>query len=342
MKAYEQTDDHITASYEMEYAWNELRPQFTNIGLGMPNNSALTGSFNISFTGPGADQPIMAYMGDITRTNKDWGGPVTLGIRGAHNDPTNSDNMVTARNTDGVFAGEELFYAWAVPTNERLAKSSEWSAIGSATSFSSGNADSEIAFRFLDTGDSITRLKSFSYNGRHIGISDDNRGADIGSWILFPSFKIPLLIDSIGVETLTVRVSPYSFFNTSLTAPRSNSVNLEGTMNGLEEIHLLQAACLFTENGRLVQRIYGKSISDFTDKVLAVNVLGTYFVFDDVRRLLTVYIAARGNSRSVVPHDANSNYLALRLPDFVPGNFIASADMGFRILVESVTWRIRN
>ena len=341
-KTFGQADDQTSASYEMEYVWKELSPQFTNIGLCMPNNSALSGSFNISFTGPATDQPIMAYMGDYTRADREWGCPVTVGKKGAHIAPTDSANMVRAKNSDGVYAGEELFYAWAVPTNERLSKTSDWATtIGSATSFSSNQISADITFKFYDGVDSVQKLANFTYNGRRIGISTTKRGANVSSWILLPSFKIPLLIDAIDTETVTVRISPYSYFDDSHT-PRVDKVNFEGIMNGLEEVHLLQAACLFTENRRLIQRIYGNSINEFTDKVLGVNILGTYFVFDDERRLLTMYIAGSGNSPSAMPHSFNVDYLASRLPSFVPYNFIASDDQGFRIIVESITWRIRN
>lgn len=49
--AFTQTDDQIAARSEIEFALNELRPQFTNIGLGMPNNRADKDSFKNGFAG---------------------------------------------------------------------------------------------------------------------------------------------------------------------------------------------------------------------------------------------------------------------------------------------------
>ena len=341
INSYNQADDHVNAAREVEFAMITLRPQFTNIGLGMPNNTGGTGSFNISFTGPTGSQPVMAYMGDITWSNKSWGGPVTLGRIGAHNDITNQSLLVSTPITGTrIFAGEELFYVWAVPTKVRLQRGSEWS--NNVNVFSSEGTNPPIEFKFIESGD-VRKLVDFEYDyGRRIGVSETNRGANVRSWIVFPSFRIPLLIEESGGidqfnDTLTVRVSPYSY------DPLAADYAFQGSLHGYEEVHLVQAASIFANEGNLIQRIYeNASSTGYFDRVLATNVFGVYFVYDDERRILTMYTVACGNSYAGVSSAYNTAYLKSNLPDHVPDEFINNADRGYRILVERMTWRIRN
>jgi type II secretory pathway pseudopilin PulG len=352
--SYRQSDDLVTAAQEIELAMAALRPQFTNIGLGMPDNSQKNGSFNISFTGPNnTHQPIMAYMGDITRDNRDWGGPVTLGNGNAHNDVKVATNFIQDRinnNNDEVFAGRELFYTWAVPTGMRVHRSSEWPGNNDRTWFTSDPSEPVINFMMLNDGD-VGRLVDFTHDyGRKIGIVSEDRGANIRSWFLFPSFGIPLLVDEydfvtnpidISQNTIRARVSPYSVTNHPFGV--SNDLRLGGSIYGLEEVHLVQTACIFSDGKDLIQRIYGNTIRNHTDRVLATNVLGVYFVFNDERKILTMYTIARGNSRSEVSQAYNREYLRSKFPSYVNTNdLVPAADMGYRMLVESMTWRIIN
>jgi len=342
LSSYSQTEDQVNAAREVEFAMNALRPQFTNIGLGMPNNSAGTGSFNISFTGPAYNpQPVMAYMGDRTWVDRSWGGPVTLGMNGAHNDITNQALLARTPVAGArVFAGEELFYAWSVPTNIRLQRGSEWN---NGTRIFSSESTDPISFTFLESGD-VRRLADFEYNfGRRIGVSNANRGASVRSWIVFPSFRVPLLIEEDGMyegidqysDIIRARVSPYS------SDPYGGNYTFEGSLQGYEEVHLVQAACIFVHEGILYQRIY-EDITNYTDNILASNVLGVYFTFDDERRILTMYTVAYGNTHAGISSPYNVEYMKSQLPDHVPISFIDNANRGYRILVESMTWRIRN
>ena len=350
LNSYRQSDDYITAAEEVEYAMAALRSQITNIGLGMPNNASGSGSFNISFTGPFGDQPIMAYMGDINRgANRNWGGPITLGEKYARDymgDPSAS-HLSTAHNPSaGVYTGRELFYAWAVPTGVRLKKGSEWNP-GGAPLFSSDNAN-PIELMLLDNGD-VEKLVKFTYDfGRSIGISNSKRGANIGSWILFPSFKVPLLIEedtpankAIDENNNIIRVRPAPYAGTH---PTAYNARMEGNLYGYEEVHLLQVACIYSNGDKLIQRIYGEDVNTYTERILANNIISAYFIFDDDRRILTMYTIARGNSRSEVSPAYNQVYLRSKLPSYIQidDNLVSSLDMGCRILVESLTWRIRN
>ena len=339
--SYSQAEDHVNAAREVEFAMNTLRPQFSNIGLGMPNNSASTGSFNISFTGPIGSNPVMAYMGDRTWSNRSWGGPVTLGVKGAHTDITNPSFLSnTPEPGTRAFAGEELFYVWSVPTRIRLQRGSDWN--NGKRVFSSESTE-PISFKFLESGD-VRKLVDYVYDyGRRIGVTNSNRGANVRSWIVFPSFRVPLLIEEDGTyygidqtnDIIRASVSPYSY--DSLAA----DYTFEGSLQGYEEVHLVQAACIYAENGNLIQRIY-EDVTNFTDIVLATNVLGVYFVFDDDRRILTMYTVACGNTYAGIASAYNREYLMSKLPSHVPISFIDNADRGYRILVESMTWRIRN
>lgn len=345
--SYRQTEDYIIAAEEVEYAMATLRPQFTNIGLGMPNNSEGEGYFPIMFTGPEGNHPIMGYMGARSiLIPKDWGGPVTLGKGDAHNNITNNDSayFVTERNNSGVFEGRELFYAWAVPTGVRINKQVQ-------KYFCSENKDNDSPtreFELLEPGDA-QRLRDFNVDlGRVIGLSNQNRGGNIRSWFLFPSFKIPLLLDDgySVVDTtnnkIFASVSPY--IGDHPIVADSGDTKFEGNLFGFEEVHLVQAACIFSNGDELIQRIYGEGIDSYMDITLATNVLGVYFVFDDERRILTMYTVTRGNNHGESTEVYNRAYLRTKLPDYAPDDFIISVNRNndYRILVENMTWRIRN
>lgn len=360
-----QVDDYISARGEIEGAWLHLAPQFTNAGLGMPNNRSGLDSFAAAFTGPGTQQPIMAQMGDPTRKDRTWGGPITLGRRGARDGTTsNSPNAlkVTRTLTDAqwgqVFVGEELFYAWSKPTGIRIAAEDASGSGLLPVKTLSGNYTSSLSreglpdtynpmtLHMLLPGD-IQRLTDFSDNGRAIGISNQARGANLRSWIVFPALRVPMLIfgnaGSIGTatETLQVQLAPYSY-NDHGTGVKAE---LRGTLNGLDEVHLVQAACLFVDHSQhaLVQRLYGASPADFQDRVLARNIAAIALIFNPTARLFTMHIAARGNIVETVQDrqiEAPAKWSALVARNLAPA--LSSDDLRHRILVESMTWRIKN
>ncbi|MDR1874799.1 MAG: type II secretion system GspH family protein, partial [Synergistaceae bacterium] len=115
---YWQDEDYIEARSNIERIFQFLTPEITNVGLGMPNNRSRTGSFTAAFEGQGSNDPIMAQMGDPTRADGTWGGPITLA-----SDPNDytSAGKVTALVSDpdhgrNVYVGPVLYYTWAVPT----------------------------------------------------------------------------------------------------------------------------------------------------------------------------------------------------------------------------------
>jgi hypothetical protein len=114
---------------------------------------------------------------------------------------------------------------------------------------------------------------------------------------------------------------------------------LTGTLTELDEIHLVQAARLYRNtNGELIRIIFGSdyaaSATNAADH-LAYGIVGLQFTYNPVSRLLTMYIAARGGEKKTVPSGRPPAW-----PSWLPP--ISSDDLRYRVLVKSLTWRIRN
>lgn len=344
LSSFRHNDDYVTARYEIGFAFDALKPQFANIGLGMPNNAAQRGSFSSSFaSSAGNTGSIMSYMG---AKNQDWGGPVTVAKKGAHSAGISnlSNNFVKMTvkdsNNADVYVGNELFYSWAVPTGEKIASSTE---IGEVE-----NDEKHIEMKLVnhDTSDggAVSRLVNFQYDGRNIGISNTNRNTSSRAWFVLPSFRVPFLIEEdVGGDNaidnienkLKVQVSPFS--------KALYGISLGGSLNAYDEIHLVQTACIFAENGVLKQRIYDTP-SVYTDKVIASNIIDVCFTFEPAKRILNMYIAARGNSRGDMSNSEIAKTADTYWPSFqsAPPLNLSSEDAGSRVLIESLTWRIKN
>jgi hypothetical protein len=126
-------------------------------------------------------------------------------------------------------------------------------------------------------------------------------------------------------ETLLARVAPGSV------------KDVKGTLMGLDEIHLIQAARLFRNNDNELVRVVFDTPSSFTSDVLAHNVVGLHFSYNPDSRLLTMYMAAGGTELDGVGHirEQPKNW-----PSWLPP--INSDDLRRRIVTKSLTWRIRN
>jgi hypothetical protein len=118
-----------------------------------------------------------------------------------------------------------------------------------------------------------------------------------------------------------------------LVAP-TNELNVEGAIKELVEIHMIQAARLFRENNELVQVVF--TGTGTTREVLARNVVGLQFAFDPESRLLTMYVAARGQE----PNPVGVQNQPFAWPDWLGP--IDTGDARFRVVVKNLTWRIRN
>jgi prepilin-type N-terminal cleavage/methylation domain-containing protein len=321
-----QLDDYASANMEMEFAFQKLGREFTMIGLGMPNNRGGQGSFAAAFAYP-KNPPIMALMGAADSL---WGGPVTITaskpdsakydaatLNGAGNRLTN------ARFVPGgeAYVGPELYYAWGVPTGVKARYASERRERGEEVEVrlvSSPTSDSAVVF-----------LQNFHYDGRKIGLQASALpGRDLATWFVFPTLKVPLLLNAISGDALMATLAPEA------------SRNMQGMLMGLDEVHLVQAARLYRNaRNELVQVVFGADYADAstsTHNVLAHNIVGLQFSYNPVSSVLTMYTASRGNEKENSARTAQPSGWPSWLPPITPEN------LSYRISTKSVTWRIRN
>ncbi|MDR1979617.1 MAG: type II secretion system GspH family protein [Synergistaceae bacterium] len=332
--SYYQMDDYTSAESEMEYAVQRLSRDFALIGLGMPNNRNGEGSFASTFS-LSSNAPVMAFLGSTTDTT--WGGPVT--VANATPESVSVYNATTITKPDllespdrfgpggAAYVGPELYYAWAVPTGvkARFRKPNDEVKVEK-------NDEVQIFQLFAPEGTGKNYLENFRYDG----ISGDfflSAGSNsVRNWLLFPTLRLPMLAESWdvsgGEDVLTTRVAP---------VPPESVIGVTGTLMGLDEIHLIQAARLFrNDQNELVRVVFDTESSSVSD-VLAHNVVGLYFTYNPVSRLLTMYIAARGMEADGTGHGQGQPQT---WPSWLPP--IASSDLRYRILTKNLTWRIRN
>jgi prepilin-type N-terminal cleavage/methylation domain-containing protein len=338
---FSQTEDYTSAHQEIEHALHLLGGQITNAGLAMPNNKMLVGSFASAFDST-ATPPVMALMG---AHNEDWGGPVTLatGLALGGSDFVKSKS-VTLPGGEEAYGGTVLYYAWSIPTGIHIRGvhdplNASKSLIGEDIEKNMG-----VKFQLNDTAD-MTKLETFTYEGRQVGLSmQDSPNASLAStrrWITFPTLRVPFWVS--GWNKNGTNMGNGSITNNSITtsmAPGS-AVEFRRIFANYEEIHLVQACRLYLDNGTLVQEFFDTGYASDTNRVrvdLASGIAELYFTFNPVRRLLTMYIAARGSDPLPIGTSA-VNLLAW--PNYIPAT-IASADLRYRLLMNTVTWRIRN
>lgn len=326
-----QTEDYAYGRQEIENAFQIIGRDITNAGLGMPNNRSERGTFTAAFRGRSGNNPPLALWGAPDAPNA-WGGPVILGNRNNNPDgnpltPTNVQVMTTTDvDSEDVYIGPELYFAWAVPTGVRV-NDQETGLVSS---------DTTVTFQLLQPAD-MTRLVDFSYDRRAAGIlpaGSPTADGNLRAWILFPSFRIPMLITArdVGANTITVEVAPES--STRPTDP----LFMRAFLGGYEEVHVPQACRIFVRDDELRQQFY-ESNSNTSTRVLARGIAGVFFKYNPKMRLVTMYIAAKG--RDPIPVGKQAPGLPDRWPSFA-ASAISAADQRYRLLVESITWRIRN
>jgi len=320
---FSQTDDYITADATMEFAVQRLSREFSLIGLGMPNNRKGQGSFSLAFRNGGGDAPIMALMGTSGSTT--WGGPVTV----ANDNPLNAYTAAAITGTwssivpgGGAFVGPELYYAWGVPTGVKGTIEKLPPPPDEKPKISAGNT---VSIDLVSSTGTAANLQNFFYDGRKIALNANNAG-DPASWVIFPTLRLPLLVTGMAGNHLTATVAP-------------GATPMTGTLMELDEVHLVQAARLYRNtNGELIRIIFGSndttSATNTTDH-LAYGIVGLQFTYNPASRLLTMYIAARGGEKKPVPSGQPPAW-----PSWLPP--ISSDDLRYRVLVKSLTWRIRN
>ena len=113
---------------------------------------------------------------------------------------------------------------------------------------------------------------------------------------------------------------------------------LGGILYGYEEIHRVRAARLYADTAKkqLIQEVYDDKADNPKTNILARSIAAVRFKFDPAARLLTMYVAGIGSQVGGIA--------ATGVPANWPGskNDFTPDDLQRRILVESITWRIRN
>ena len=138
-----------------------------------------------------------------------------------------------------------------------------------------------------------------------------------------------------GWDTSMDSEGAWDVLNTTV-APESE-MPVKGTLMGLDEIHLIQAARLFRNDRNELERVVFDTPSSFTSDILAHNVVGLQFTYNPVSRLLTMHLAVSGTEVDGVGH---SYAQPKTWPSWLPP--IDEEHLRRRIVTKSLTWRIRN
>ena len=341
--SYSSTEDYTLGREELERAFRAVAENFSNAGLGLSLDG---GQFAAAFYAGGGEPPLMAHMGDIQRGDMAWGGAMTV----ANGDLP--DKAVKAKTSSGCYVGHSLYCVWAVPTGVLLSPDFGVSpAIPRDTSKNCVNYEKnkETAAYWNDAENPT--LKLYPVNGAsgigHLRNFETNSGREIGvlteiknhrSWIVLPSFGVPLQVNAVNADHLEARVAPFALESSAFTTP-DKKILLGGQLRGLEEVCLLQVVRLQVRDGRLIRSVYEEHKKAPVEEVVAENIAAACFRFDPASRLLTMTLAARGiNNPKVKPG----------VPESWPKNeapvedYFSARDRNLRLLVESMTWRIRN
>lgn len=354
--SFSQMGDYVSAETQLNFAVQMLSRDFALIGLGMPNNRDGDGSFAWSFRGNGAAWPVTANFGGAP---PEWGGPVTVaaGAGGANNMPLPVPlvNPPGGPNHD-LFIGPELFYAFAVPTGVMVTVTAPgW---GPQLMASHGTNLWLQPRMELNTGDTNPEhqasirgeaaLRNTTWGGVNVGLLPANEGPgaaptsdNIRSWVLLPTLRIPMLANEFSDENLVGTEIRRVLQVTASPAPAAGPAvpNLQSRdVMVLDEVHLMQAARVYRNPAtRELRRSYFSTPGGPATRyeVLASNVVGLQFAFDPERRVLMMFVAARGNERN-----PSIGVGQLTWPTWLPE--ISAEDRQFRIVTKTLTWRLRN
>ena len=134
------------------------------------------------------------------------------------------------------------------------------------------------------------------------------------------------------------RVAPFAFESSTFTTP-DKKILLGGQLRGLEEVHLLQVGRLQVRDGWLIRSLYEEHKKAPVEEVVAENIAAACFRFDPASHLLTMTLAARGINNPRVSPGVPESWPKDEAP---VENYFSARDRNLRLLVESMTWRIRN
>lgn len=315
LNSYNQTEDYTVARERIEEAFQTLSAQMGNVGLGMPNNRGGQGSFVAAFAEDGSapKASIMTYMGE---KDKAWGGPITV----ASGDLKSGSSGRVVSLTDGAYVGAELYYAWAEPTGV-LISSDFGMSLGVPSGFSAyTNYDVLSKDKGYWTGNELVLRRAGGMGSGFLASRD--------AWIVFPSFGAPLWVKESGADYVRAVVAP---------GAKRAEVLLGGVLHGFEEMHRVRVARLYVKDGDLVQEFYDTlpQLNANRSVVLVPGVAGVWFRFDPQTRNLNMSLAVMGVH-------GDSRYAAGRRPSGWPDSAPDVGDGRHRILVETMTWRMRN
>lgn len=340
--SYSHTEDYTLGREEVERAFRAVAQDFSNSGLGLSLDG---GQFAAAFYAGDKEPPLMAHMGDIDREDMEWGGAVTVA------DGDLPDKAVKAKASSGCYVGHSLYYVWAVPTGVLLSPDFGVSPArprdtsngcvnyekNKTTAAYWNDAENPILKLYpVDGASGIGRLRDFKTNrGREIGVL--TKIENHRSWIVLPSFGAPLLVNAVNADHLEARAAPFALESAAFTTP-DKKILLGGQLRGLEEVHLLQVVRLQVRDGRLIRSLYEEHKKAPVEEILAENVAAACFRFDPASRLLTMTLAARGINNPRVSPGVPASW-----PSEAPvEDYFSTEDRNLRLLVESMTWRIRN
>ena len=357
--------DYIDAREEVEFAFQLLARDMTNISLGMPNNREGSGDFSESFRGDGgndANSPIMFFMG---QDGAEWGGPILLRWHPDGNPDyfNNSHRVTTTINyaNNDVYVGNELIYATAIPATFTMGGVRSTLKVSADNVGNFSNGDTRTFTILQEEGvENLVAYNAGIDDGRHAEIIAGNTTQrNPNSWLVLPGLQLPLRIDGWRINSSSSAGAAPAIDNSlQLTVAPNSSLPLTGTLGGLEEIYLVKAARIFVnENRQLVQEIYGENFDDVpsgsetatrsTVRRLADNVADVVFIFDPAMRTLTMHIAVFGNEVEPIGGGGARGVQPALWPvtgDTATDDNIALPDelLQRRIVIGSRTWRIRN
>jgi hypothetical protein len=176
-----------------------------------------------------------------------------------------------------------------------------------------------------------------------VGISEKNSPAaskaSTRRWITFPTVRVPFWLSGWDNGGASRAGGGDGQINGAVAfmAPESR-MNFNRTLFPYEEVHLVQSCRLYLKSGDLIQEFFdtGLQPEGRVGKVIARSVAGLYFTFNPEKRLVTMYIAARGNTLRASGESASPS----DWPEFAPS--IPASDQKYPLVTGVMRWRIRN
>ena len=187
-------------------------------------------------------------------------------------------------------------------------------------------------------------------------ILQSTKFTDLRMWLLLPSYRVPLAVENIWNDKLTVKPAPgaaYCFQVVEGRTPqsafdRAPGLLMGGPLTGMEELYVPRLGHVFLDRrvGELILEVY----ADFPAgagaprpeerRVLAQNIAALRFFYDPNAMMLTMTVAAKGRKE---PQGA-SDVQPLVWPERKAGEEAAFSedDLRHRIFVRSMTWRLDN